>query len=239
MTEEERQDSAIEQFDAQRKELTRLMSYYRCAMMEIETKFRVLNEERASRWARNPIESIKCRLKTPESIIKKLLRRGFPVTVPSIEENLNDVAGVRVICSFIEDVYELSEVLLAQDDVLLVERKDYIANPKPNGYRSLHLIVRTPIFLFGGRREMKVEIQLRTIAMDFWATLEHELGYKKGFELSDDVRRELFACAEESAALDARMNALKNAVIGDRDEQDAPGDLKEIVEGILRSGRTA
>lgn len=235
MSEDNVPKDAIVQFEAQRKELVRLMTYYRCAMMEIETKFKVLNEERASKWERNPIESIKCRLKTAESILNKLIRRGYPVTVHSIEENLSDVAGVRVICSFLEDVYELSEVLLGQDDVTLVERKDYIACPKPNGYRSLHLIVKTPIFLFGGKKEMKVEIQLRTIAMDFWATLEHELRYKKGFDLPKEVTDELLACASASAALDVRMNALKNAVLGSVGERDGAKELQALLEGLMRS----
>ena len=157
----------------------RLMSYYRCAIMEVETKFRVLDEQFSSRHERNPIDTIKTRLKSPESILEKLERRGYEKSISSIERNLNDVAGVRVICPFKDDIYMLADCLLQQDDVRLIVAKDYIKNPKPNGYRSLHLIIETPIFLQDGRRNMRVEVQLRTIAMEFWANLEHKLRYKK------------------------------------------------------------
>ncbi len=230
---------ALLKLDNQRKELMRLLSCYNCAMMEIETKFKVLNEERRNRWERNPIESIKCRIKTFDSIIAKLVRRGLPVSVQSIEENLNDVAGVRVICEFIEDVYDLSEVLLSQDDVELIQKKDYIKNPKPNGYRSLHLIVRTPIFLADGRHDMKVEIQLRTIAMDFWASLEHDLNYKKGNDLPEEISRELLLCADASAALDIRMNALKRKVIDERDGDDKLNAVRKLFEELLKNSRNS
>ena len=186
-----------------------LMNYYKCAMMEVETKFKVLNEEYAFAYERNPISSIKTRLKRVTSIKEKMLRRNFPMTLESIEQNLNDIAGIRVICSFPQDVYTLSESLLKQDDIRLIERKDYIAAPKPNGYRSLHLIVATPIYLADGPREMKVEVQLRTIAMDFWASLEHQMHYKKDVHFTEDMERELLACAEMSAALDGRMDELR------------------------------
>ena len=170
-----------------------LMSYYRCAIMEVETKFNVL----------------KTRLKSPESIMEKLSRRGYPLTVESIERNLNDIAGVRVICSHPADIYKLSEAFLRQDDITLLERKDYIANPKPNGYRSLHLIVETPIFLHDQKRLMKVEVQFRTISMDWWASLEHKIRYKKNLPEMEYVERELYECAEISAQLDARMEKLQ------------------------------
>lgn len=190
----------------------RLMAYYRCAIMEVETKFNVLNEEFSLRYDRNPISGIKSRLKRLESIKEKLERKDLPISLESIEENIHDVAGVRVVCSFIDDVYLLADALLKQDDITLIERKDYIANPKPNGYRSLHLIVTVPIFLEHEKRIMKVEIQLRTIAMDFWASLEHQLCYKKDFDFTEDMAQELFECAEFSAQLDARMDALRNRV---------------------------
>lgn len=223
----------FEKIEDGRKGMTRLMSYYKCAMMEIETKFKVLSEEHSFEWERNPIESIKCRLKSPESIAGKMVRRGLPFTLSSMEEKINDVAGVRVICTFIEDVYELSEILLQQDDITLIEKKDYIKNPKPNGYRSLHLIVAVPIFLADGKRPVKVEIQLRTIAMDFWASLEHELNYKKGYKLSEEIAAELYSCAQTSAMLDARMNALKRKVI----DEGGNGNREEIVsllENLVR-----
>lgn len=189
-----------------------LMAYYRCAIMEIETKFNVLNEECSLLFDRNPISSIKSRLKRPISMKEKLERKGIPLSVEAVENNLNDVAGIRVICSFTEDVYALAEAFLKQDDITLVEVKDYIAKPKPNGYRSLHLIVIVPIFLAKEKRMMKAEIQLRTIAMDFWASLEHQLRYKKDFEFTKEMADELKLCAEQSAALDLRMEALRKQV---------------------------
>lgn len=189
-----------------------LMSYYRCAMMEVETKFNVLNEELSLQYDRNPIETIKTRLKSPESILEKLHRKNYPVTVDSIEQNLSDIAGVRVICAFPSDIYQLEESFLKQDDIRLVERKDYIANPKPNGYRSLHLIVEIPIFLHDHKRLMKVELQFRTISMDWWASLEHKIRYKKGLQESDHVDQELFECARMSAELDGRMEKLQHFV---------------------------
>jgi len=193
-------------------EFARLMSYYKCAMMTIEAKLNVLNEEYSLEFDRNPINSIKSRLKSPPSIKDKLERRGFPLTISSIEENLNDVAGIRVICSFPDDVYALASALLKQDDITLLTKKDYIEEPKPNGYRSLHLIVAIPIYLSNEKRIMKVEIQLRTIAMDCWASLEHQLRYKKDTLFTDEMANELYECAQISADLDLRMDSLRKSV---------------------------
>ncbi len=186
-----------------------LMAYYKCAMMEVETKFRVLNEEFSLQYDRNPISAIKTRLKTTKSIAEKLYRYDFPITPQSIEENLNDVAGVRVVCSFEKDVYLLAEALLSQDDIILISKKDYIANPKSNGYRSLHLIIAVPIYLVNEKRTMRVEIQLRTISMDTWATLEHQLRYKKNFEFTDEMAEELYICSKLSSDLDKKMDKLR------------------------------
>ena len=203
------QDTLVrEQYDA----FMKLMAYYRCAMMEIETKFNVLNQEFSLRYDRNPISSIKSRLKSPASIREKLTRRGIDVTIENIEACLNDVAGVRVICAFPEDVRTIANALLGQDDVELIERKDYILNPKENGYRSLHLIVAVPIYLAHEKRKMRVEIQLRTIAMDFWASLEHQLRYKKNVNFTDEMAKELKFCADLSAELDRRMDHLRESV---------------------------
>ena len=190
----------------------KLMAYYRCAMMEIATKFNVLNEEFSLQYDRNPISSIKSRLKKITSMKEKLEKNGFPFTIESIEENLNDVVGIRIVCSFTDDVYMLADALMKQDDITVIARKDYIKNPKANGYRSLHLIVTVPIFLAHEKRIMKVEIQLRTIAMDFWATLEHQLRYKKNVNFTDEMANELLLCAKTSAELDSRMNSLRNKV---------------------------
>jgi len=190
----------------------KLMACYRCAMMEVETKFNVLNEEFSLLYDHNPIKSINSRLKAPVSIAEKLRRRGLPVSCESVEENLSDVAGVRIICPFPEDVYMLEEALLRQDDLKLIERKDYIAKPKENGYRSLHLIVEVPIFLMKEKRYVRVEIQFRTIAMDFWASLEHQLKYKKNRPEEEELNMELKMCADVSAALDRRMNDLRKQI---------------------------
>lgn len=182
-----------------------LMSYYRCAMKEVETKFNVLDEELSLEYDRNPIESIKTRLKSPESITSKLTKKGIVPTVENIEQLVNDIAGVRVICSFPTDIYMLSDAFLKQDDVRLIQKKDYIASPKANGYRSLHLIVEIPIFLHDKKKLMKVEVQFRTISMDWWASLEHKISYKKGIDSEEDIRKELLECAEMGALLDKKM----------------------------------
>lgn len=192
----------------------RLMSYYRCAMMEIETKFKVLNDQFSLQYDRNPIEGIKTRLKNPESLLKKLKRKNLPMTIDAVEENICDVAGIRIICSFPEDIYTLADCLLRQDDITLIEKKDYIKNPKPSGYRSLHLIVDVPIFLEDEKKLVKAEVQLRTIAMDFWASLEHKLQYKK--EISPDeaaeISESLSECAETICELDNKMEDIKNRI---------------------------
>ena len=191
-----------------------LMSYYRCSMMEVETKFNVLNEELSLMYDRNPIESVKSRLKSPESIVDKAVRKEIPLTPESIEANLYDIAGIRVICSFPGDIYMLADALLRQDDITLIERKDYIKSPKPNGYRSLHLIVEIPIFLHNRTRRMKVEVQLRTMSMDWWASLEHKIRYKKNISDDGHIAEELLHCAEMGAALDQRMESVYRETTG-------------------------
>lgn len=198
-----------------------LMTYYRCAMMEVETKFRVLNEDLSLRYDQNPIEAIHTRLKSPDSIMEKLIRRQHPLTVESIEEQIHDVAGIRIVCSFLSDIYMLADALLSQDDITLVETKDYIRNPKPNGYRSLHLIVEIPIFLHDQKRLMKVEVQFRTISMDWWASLEHKIRYKKDLPEMEFIEKELFECASISADLDRRMEELQRISSQIRDAEDA------------------
>lgn len=198
-----------------------LMSYYECAIMEIETKFRVLNHELSLEYDNNPIESIKTRVESYDSILKKIRRKNIPLNLQAIEENLKDIAGVRVICSFPDDIYKLAESFLKQDDITLIERKDYIKNPKPSGYRSLHLIVQVPIFLQNEKKMVNVEVQFRTIAMDFWASLDHKMRYKK--ELSDEeveiLQEELYDCAKQSAALDERMQRIRDRITQKREKE--------------------
>ena len=206
-----------EVFDAIHKNMmpiNELMAYYRCAIMEVETKFKVLNEQFSLQYDRNPIESIKSRLKSREGIARKLKKKDLDLTIDAIQENVKDVAGVRVICSFPEDIYMLADCLLNQDDITLIEKKDYIKSPKESGYRSLHLIIEVPIFLQSEKKSMKVEVQLRTIAMDFWASLEHKLRYKKNIDPNEIelLEQELVECAEISAALDKRMEEIRNRI---------------------------
>ncbi|MBQ6787318.1 MAG: GTP pyrophosphokinase family protein [Lachnospiraceae bacterium] len=189
-----------------------LMMQYDCAMLEVKTKLEVLNKELALVHSRNPFESIKCRIKSQESIAGKLERRGLECSIENIEKELNDIAGIRVICSFPEDIYMLVDCLLQQDDIILVEQKDYIKNPKPNGYRSLHLILDIPIFLTNEKKHMRVEVQFRTIAMDFWASLEHKMKYKKHIENAESISEELKYCADLISQLDRRMEQIRNRI---------------------------
>lgn len=193
---------------------TAFMTYYKCALMEVETKLNVLNEQFSKLEDYNPIETIKTRLKTPESIAEKMERRGLAFAFENIEQNINDIAGIRVICPFISDIYALVDCFLKQEGITLLDKKDYIKRPKSNGYRSLHLIVGIPITLQDEKRMMKVELQLRTIAMDFWASLDHRLSYKKEMDLAitKQLHKELIDCSDESARLDERMEAIRNAI---------------------------
>ena len=221
-------DEFLEMLEKNKKPMELLMSYYKCAIMEIETKFKVLNQEYSLQYDKNPIESIKTRVKSYDSLLRKIRKKDIPLTLDSIEKNITDIAGVRVICSFPDDIYEIAESFLKQDDITLIEKKDYIQNPKPSGYRSLHLIVQVPIFLQNTKKLVIVEVQLRTIAMDFWASLEHKMRYKKNIS-ADQVKflqEELSDCARQSAALDERMQNIRNVIIRNSPE-------KEDEEGIF------
>ncbi len=188
------------------------MMMYECAVKEIRTKFEILNDDLSVTHNRNPIEMIKSRIKSPQSIIDKMQRKGLEINLNSLMYFINDVAGIRVICSFIDDIYEVADMLVSQDDITLLEVKDYIKNPKPNGYRSYHMIVEVPVFFASRRQKMKVEVQLRTIAMDFWASLEHDMKYKREIEGSDAVVAELKDCADHIAELDKRMQDINYSI---------------------------
>ena len=190
------------------------MMMYNCAIREVRTKFEVLNDDFSVTYKRNPIEMIKSRIKKPASIMEKLKRKGFPLNMESILSNLNDVAGVRVICSFIDDIYEVAEMFSRQDDVNVIEVKDYIKNPKPNGYRSYHMIIEVPVFFAQRKQNMRVEVQLRTIAMDFWASLEHKMKYKRNIENIEELEEELKECAEIIAETDEKMQSINKKLIG-------------------------
>lgn len=196
------------------RSFNRLMMEYRSAIKEVETKLQVLNEEFSQEYNRNPFESIKSRLKSPDSIFEKLRRKGFPLTLDAIRENLSDVAGVRVICSFPDDIYRLAALLTEQDDIILIQAKDYIEHPKANGYRSLHYILDVPIFLSHEKKYMNVEVQFRTIAMDFWASLEHKLRYKKNWDRADadEIVAQLKSCADSIEDLDYQMQTIRDKI---------------------------
>lgn len=203
-------------FAATLQEYRELMQLYEGAIREVRTKVEVLDAEFRVRYDRNPIHHIDSRLKSPASIAEKLRRRGLPVTLEAAEENLTDIAGVRVICNYLEDIYRIAELLTRQSDVELVRRSDYIREPKESGYRSLHLVVRIPVFLSSHTELVPVEIQIRTIAMDFWATLEHQLRYKSDQEATRQLRRRLKQCAEDSARLDREMQDIYTILNGDK-----------------------
>ena len=181
---------------------------YRAAIKEVRTKIEILSEDFAVRHDYNPIHHMERRLKSPESIEEKLQRYGKEISIESARENIMDIAGIRVVCNFIDDVYAIADMLMEQNDFTLIAKKDYIENPKDNGYRSLHLVLSVPVFLLNGCESVPVEVQIRTVAMDFWASLEHQLRYKKGKELTTKINFELKACAEVSAKLDKRMQGL-------------------------------
>lgn len=190
----------------------KMMIEYSSAIMEVETRLKVLNAMFSEEYKRNPFESIKSRLKKPESIYKKLERKGYPITIENIREQIADVAGLRVICSFPDDIYRLAELLVRQDDIVLVKEKDYIKSPKPNGYRSLHLILNVPVFLPDEKKYIKAEVQFRTIAMDFWASLEHKLKYKKSINNTEDIEQQLKECADSIEELDYQMQEIRNKI---------------------------
>jgi len=200
---------------------------YDSAIHEIETKLEIIDSEFQSNFSRNPIHNISSRLKSPESIANKLIRKNIPITAESILDNLHDIAGVRVVCHYIEDIYQIASYLSMHDDIQILKQKDYIKNPKPSGYRSLHLIVTVPVFLSTGKKIVPVEIQIRTIAMDFWASLEHQLHYKTKCSVPDSLSSELKELAEKIHSNDLQMEKIYHQIneLDDEDEAShhAPG----------------
>ena len=198
-----------------------MMMMYMCAIREVKTKLEVLNDDLAIKNQRIPIQMIKSRVKKPASIVEKLKRRGHPVSVNSIVEHLDDVAGVRVICSFVDDIYTIAEMLARQDDVNVLMVKDYIRSPKVNGYRSYHMIIEIPVFFSDRKQKIRVEVQIRTIAMDFWACLDHQMKYKKNLDDSGEISEELKECAEVIAQTDMRMLNIRRKI----EEKECPDKL--------------
>ena len=216
------------------REFATTMQEYRAGISEITTKFKILDEDFKVRLDRNPIHTITSRLKSPRSLLEKMQRKGLPLTIPSMRENLHDIAGVRVVCNYLEDVSEIAEALLCQNDIRLIERKDYITCPKESGYRSLHLVVSVPVFLSDRSSEVPVEVQIRTIAMDFWASLEHRLRYKNEDVLQahgpevDDIRARLVESAHLIAAIDQAMQRIQDDIERLADEQEEERRLERI-----------
>lgn len=198
-------------------EIKMLMTCYECAILEVKTKLDVLNKEFQANQLRNPIETIKTRIKSPASIMEKLERKGFELSIQSIKDNLDDVAGIRVICSFVDDIYKVADMLTNQDDIKILSKKDYIKNPKKNGYRSLHLVVEIPIFLSNEKKPMRVEVQIRTIAMDFWASLEHEIHYKKFSNSNVEAVKQLTECADVIYETDMKMLKIRKNLLDEED----------------------
>ncbi len=199
---------------------------YESAIREIETKLEIIDSEFQSNFSRNPIHNVSSRLKSPESIAGKLIKKNIPITAESIIANLHDIAGVRVICHYIEDIYQVASYLSMHDDIQIIKQKDYIKNPKPSGYRSLHLIVTVPVYLSTGKKTVPVEIQIRTIAMDFWASLEHQLHYKTNSNVPESLSEELKQLAETINSTDLRMENIYHQ-INELDNEDIADDFEQ------------
>lgn len=204
---------------------------YSCAIKEVRTKFDVLNSEFNVRYRRNPITSINSRLKSSASIMEKLNRKGLSFTVENVETNLYDVAGIRIVCSYVDDIYVLAQALAKQDDITVIREKDYIKNPKPNGYRSYHMIVSVPVFFSDQTREMAVEVQIRTIAMDFWASLEHQLKYKQNIPNQQAIVKQLRECADVISMTDQKMIGIRQQIEA---VSDAPTEEEILLEKLSR-----
>lgn len=221
----------LEQFKQMRKNMTRLMLMYKFALAELETKIEILQEEFLMIHEYNPIEHTSSRLKSPESIMKKLGRKGKEISVNSIRENVKDIAGLRITCSFISDIYQIYEMLQNQSDLKIVNVKDYIQNPKNNGYKSLHLLIEIPVFMSDSKEIVTVEVQIRTIAMDFWASLEHKIFYKYDQFVPERLLKELKEAADSAYALDQKMERLHNEIkiIKDENKIETIDELTKLI----------
>lgn len=207
-------EADTEKFIVQTESLDTLLTMYQCAVTKLRARIDVVTAEFEITENRNPLEYVESRIKKPLHIMEKLQRKGFEFSIESIVYNLNDVAGIRLVCSFIDDIYRIADMLLTDDTYTLVEKVDYIKNPKPNGYRSLHLIIEVPVIFSQNVQKMKVEVQIRTIAMDFWASLEHQIHYKRDFEKKDeDIVRELKECADVIYSTDVRMQEIQKRLL--------------------------
>lgn len=216
--------------EAMRKDYNQIRGVYAAAIREIDARLQTLDSEFSYRNRHNPIHHIETRVKSLSSIIKKLRATGAPVSIISAKKNLHDIAGVRVVCRYVDDIYRIAALLLAQDDISLILEKDYIKSPKPNGYRSLHIVVDVPIYMSQGKLYCPVEIQIRTVAMDFWATLEHGIRYKNTEEVSQNIVEQLRECADVITETDYKMQEIFKALqqvhdMEDGDHEDPPPHL--------------
>ncbi|MFC4736344.1 GTP pyrophosphokinase family protein [Bacillus daqingensis] len=219
----------LHQLKRMKEELTRFMMTYQFALDEIVTKIEILQQEFHYMNDYNPIEHVNSRLKSPESIVEKLHRKHLPINLSSMRENIQDIAGVRVICSFQSDIYEISRMLQQQKDLDVLEVRDYIKEPKKSGYQSLHLLVRIPVFMSDRVEHVCVEIQIRTIAMDFWASLEHKIFYKYDRDVPARLRAELKEAADSAAALDRKMEKLHLEMKELKDKEEDPEGVFELI----------
>jgi len=218
----------LQHFEQLKRDLTRFMMMYKFALEELNTRIDILKQEFQYIHEYNPIEHITYRVKSPESIMQKVIRKQVPFTLESIRENIRDIAGMRIICSFVSDVYNIKEMLEKQSDLEIVECKDYIQHPKPNGYRSLHLIVKVPVFMSDYREKVWAEIQIRTITMDFWASIEHKLNYKYNYDIPQPLLDELKQAALAVAELDAKMEKINRDINNYKATRLAQADMEEL-----------
>lgn len=223
----------VEKIIDQMVEYKKLRMMYTCALKEIRTKFDVLNTEFSVRYQRNPINFITMRVKSTHSIFEKMRRQDQKLSMKYLIENINDIAGIRVICSYVDDIYLLAQALIAQDDIHLIREKDYISHPKPNGYRSLHLIVSVPVFFTDQKKDMKVEVQIRTIAMDFWASLEHEMKYKKDIPNQQAIADRLKNCADVISETDMTMLDLRREIEATENMEKTDDTERLEIESLL------
>lgn len=210
------------------REMKRFLMSYKFGLEEVRTKINILNEEFKYIHDYNPIEHVKSRIKTPESIIEKLIRKDLDISLHSIKENIRDIAGIRIVCSFVTDIYKISEMLQNQQDLKVVKYQDYIKNPKANGYQSLHLVLEVPVFMSDRVEDVCVEVQIRTSGMDFWASLEHKIYYKYNNDVPQRLKDELKEAATTVAQLDEKMEKLNREIISIKDAESSHEDIKDV-----------
>lgn len=226
----------LEEIENLQNSLTRYMMYYKFAMEEIGTKISILQQEFQYIHSYNPIEHVKSRLKNTQSIINKLKRRGYEFSIDSIRQNVLDIAGIRIICSFTSDIYRVAGMLMQQRDIEVIEYKDYIENPKPNGYQSLHMILKIPVFMSDRVEQVYVEVQIRTIAMDFWASLEHKIYYKYDKEVPENLKEDLKDAADQIAHLDHKMEKIHKEMQKLRHENEIKGKAEDKERDRAKTG---